>query len=488
MGIVLNQSFKNTISTYLGFGIGAINTLSLYTNFLSDEYYGLVAFLLSTATIMMPFMAFGVHNTIIKFYSAFKSKNSINSFLSLMLVLPFVFIIPAFLIGYFSYETLGDLLGKENAIVENYIWHIVILAVVMAYFEIFFAWSKVQMQTVFGNVMKEIFHRVCIMFLLVAVYLEWLTVNQFILALVAVYVLRMLVMMFYAFSIRFPRLKFEKIDRLSSILKYSGLMIIAGSVAMLILDIDKFMIGLLLPNIEQVAYYSVAIFIATVIAVPQRAMHQIMMPLTAKYLNEKDKPALEDLYKRSSMSLLVVSGFIFLLIVLNINQLYNILPEEFTGGLFVVLIISLAKLYDNSLGNNNAILFNSDYYTMVLFFGVLLAIMVIVLNAIFIPIYGIEGSAFATFLAVIIYNTIKVIFVKLKFNMQPFTINSVKLVLTLIVLSLVFYFWEFSFHPILNIIFKSGLIAVFYFLLIFKLNVSEDISSQIRKYFRLKED
>ena len=56
MGIVLTQSFKNTISTYLGFGLGAINTLFLYTNFLTDEYYGLVAFLLSAANIMMPFM------------------------------------------------------------------------------------------------------------------------------------------------------------------------------------------------------------------------------------------------------------------------------------------------------------------------------------------------------------------------------------------------------------------------------------------------
>jgi len=485
MGIVLNQSFKNTISTYLGFGIGAINTLFLYTNFLSDQYYGLVAFLLSAANIMMPFMAFGVHNAIVKFYSSFKTNNSINSFLSLTLFLPLMFIIPASLIGYFSYDAIGMFLSKENGIEENYVWYIFILAIAMAYFEIFFAWSKVQMQTVFGNVMKEIFHRVCIMFLLCAVYMNWLMVDQFILALVAVYVLRMLFMMFYAFSIRFPKLKFQKIDELSSIIKYAGLMIIAGSVAMLILDIDKFMIGIMLEDIEQVAYYSVAIFIATVIAVPQRAMHQIMMPLTAKYLNENDKPALEDLYRRSSMSLLVISGFIFLLIILNINQLYEILPEEFTGGLFVVLIVSLAKLYDNSLGNNNAILFNSDYYRMVLFFGVLLAIMAIVLNAIFIPVYGIEGSAFATFLAVIVYNTIKVYFVKRKFNMQPFTMASLKIVVTLIVLSLAFYFWEFPFHPIVNIILKTVLIGLLYFTLIYKMNVSEDISSQIKKYLNL---
>lgn len=484
MGIVLNQSFKNTISTYIGFGIGAINTLFLYTNFLTDEYYGLVAFVLSAANIMMPFMAFGVHNAIVKYYSTFKTKNSINSFLTLMLFLPFVFIIPAMIIGFLSYESIKSLLSNENNIAGNYFWHIFVLAVAMAYFEIFFAWSKVQLKTVFGNVMKEIFHRVCIMILLFLVYLKWLSAEQFILALVAIYVLRMIIMKLYAYSVRFPKLKFEIVTGFPRIIKYALLMIIAGSVAMLILDIDKFMIGLMLEDIEQVAYYSVAIFIATVIAVPQRSMHQIMMPLTAKYLNDKDMSSLEDLYKRSSISLLVISGFIFLLIILNINELYKILPEEFTGGLFVVLLVSLAKLYDNGLGNNNAILFNSDYYKMVLFFGVLLAVLAIVLNFIFIPVYGIEGSAFATFLAVVVYNTIKVVFVKQKLKVQPFSMSTLKMVIILFLITLAMYFWEFPFHPIINITLKSVVILIVYFWLIIKLNISEDISIQIKKYLK----
>ena len=484
MGIILKQSFKNTISTYLGFGIGAINTLFLYTNFLTDQYYGLIAFLFSTANIMMPFMAFGVHNAIIKYYSSFKTKNSINGFLTLMLFLPLIFIIPVVIIGYFSYETIGSFLSRENSIVENYTWYIFILAIAMAYFEIFFAWTKVQMQTVFGNIMKEVFHRVAIMILLFAVYLNWLSIDEFIIGLVGVYVLRMLIMKLYAYTVRFPKLVFQLPNNLSSIFKYALLMIIAGSVAMLILDIDKFMIGILIEDIEQVAYYSVAIFIATVIAVPQRAMHQIMMPLTAKYLNDNDLTALEDLYKRSSMTLLVVSGFIFLLIVLNINQLYLILPKEFTGGLFVVFIVSLAKLYDNSLGNNNAILFNSEYYKMVLYFGIFLAITAIVLNIIFIPRYGIEGSALATFLAIVFYNTVKILFVKRKFNMQPFSAESLKICLLLVVSVLVMYFWDFPFHPILNIALKSALIGILYFVSIYKLNVSEDVNEQIKRYLK----
>jgi O-antigen/teichoic acid export membrane protein len=254
-------------------------------------------------------------------------------------------------------------------------------------------------------------------------------------------------------------------------------------VAVLILDIDKFMISQYL-QIENVAYYSVSIFIATVVAVPHRAMHQIMMPLTAKYLNIKDVVSLRDLYQRSSLNLLIISGLIFLLVVLNINMLYRIIPESFTGGLFVVIIISLAKLYDSSLGNNNAILFNSDYYRMVLFFGVLLAILAVVLNAVFIPIYGIEGSAFATFLAILIYNTLKLYFVNKKFKMQPFSLASFKVFLLILVLSFGLYFVDFNFHPIINIILKSTLVVVVYCFIVYKSNLSEDITQQIHKYLK----
>ncbi|WP_299390805.1 oligosaccharide flippase family protein [uncultured Gelidibacter sp.] len=485
MGIVTNQSFKNTITTYLGFAIGALNTLYLYAFFISDVHYGLISFMLSTATIMMPLMAFGVHNTIVKFYSTFKTKNSLNSFLTLMLFLPLALIIPTGLIGALAYENIASLLSQKNPIIGDYVWYIYFAAIVMAYFEVFFAWAKTQMQTVFGNFLKEVFHRIGIMVLLFCVYFEWISVDTFIAGVIGVYALRMLIMMFYAFSIRLPVFRFNRIDKLSSILKYTFLIIIAGSIATVILDIDSFMLGMYIP-IEKVAYYGVAIYIATVIVVPSRSMQQILQPLTAKYLNEKNKVALEDLYVRSSQTLFIIGGLIFLLIILNINSLYETIPAQFSGGLIVVFLVSLAKLYDCLMGCNNVVLFNSDYYRVVLLFGVILTILTVVLNMIFIPKYGINGSAFATFLAVSVYNSIKIYFVKRKFNMMPFTMDTGKVVLVLIVMIGLFYFWEFPFHPLVNIALKSGLIAIVYIVVILKMEVSDDISALIRKYLKLK--
>ena len=483
MGIVVSQSFKNIISTYIGFAIGAINTLFLYTNFMSDTYFGLVGFVLSAAFVMMPLAAFGVYNTLVKFYSQFKTRTSLNSFLTLMLFLPLAVIIPISIIGYLGYDTIAGFLATENTEIKHYLWHIVIVAGALAYFEVFYAWVKVHLQTVYGNFMKEVFHRFGTMILLFALYLDFIQVDQFILGLVVVYILRMLAMMLYAFSVHLPVLTFKKINNLTSVLKYSLLIILAGLIATQLLDIDKVMLGKYL-HVSNIAYYNVAVFIATVIAVPQRAMHQILLPMSAKYLNDKNIDSLADLYKRSSLNLFIVGGLIFLLIVLNINQLYYIIADEYRAGLYVAILISISKLYDTLLGSNNAILFNSDYYRIVLVLGIAIVVLMVLLNVILIPKYGLNGAALATFIAVCLYNTAKVYFVYKGFKILPFTQKTLKTAMVLIVMVFVFYFWDFWFHPFLNIALKSIVITSVFTIVVYKLKLSDDISTMLHKVLK----
>ena len=483
MGIVASQSIKNTIITYLGFGIGAINTLFLYTNFLTDDYFGLVVFLLSTANLMMPFLMFGVNNSLIKFYSSYKTRKLQNNFLTFMLFLPLLIIIPLGFIGSLTYDTISAWLAKENHIIEDYTWLIYVLAIAFAYFEVFFSWSKIHFKSVFGNFMREVFHRVSIMILLFAVYYKKLTVEEFIYAITIVYIIRAFIIMVYALSLRFPKLNLNRSFDYVSVLKYSFLIIIAGSVSMILLDLDKFMLGKLI-KIDNIAYYSVAVFIATVIAVPARSMHQITNPLTASFLNNNNKEELTLLYKKSSINLFIIGGLIFVLIVVNINQLYFFLHEEYRQGLFIVIIISSVKLFENLLGNNNAILFNSNYYRIILVFGICIVFFAIVLNYLLIPEYGIYGAAVASFVAFIVYGILKLWYVYKKFNMQPFTIKTWYTFLMILILSFGFYYWEFFFHPILNIAIKSIIVGLLYVVLIYKFNLSEDISEIIKKLLK----
>lgn len=481
MGVVFKQSLNNTIVTYIGFGVGAINVLFLYTNFMSDEYYGLVNVVLSAAMVLMPILAFGVPNTLIKFYSSFKDDRAADSFLTLMLLLPLALIIPIAGITFFAHEAIGNFLSKENPIVKNYVWPIFLIGMAMAYFEVFYAWARVRMRSVFGNFMKEVFSRVGVTLLLLFLYLDLISVTIFIPIAVGIYLLRTFIMALYAFDIRRPRLVFGLPKNTRNIMIYSTLIIMGGSAAIVLLEIDKVMINQFI-EIENVAYYSVAGFIAMVIAVPSRSMHQITYPLTAELLNRKDKPALKELYQRSSLTLFIVSGLLFILILLNLNDLYEMLPEAYRNGFVIFVWLGLAKVYDALLGNNNSILYNSDYYRAILFMGVLLAVLTIVLNLWLIPEYGLDGAAIASFSAFFIYNTVKLLYVKAKFGILPFTHETLQVSALLIGVGGVFYFLEFPFHPILNIALKGTFISVLYVAILYRFRISEDIFAVLSKF------
>jgi O-antigen/teichoic acid export membrane protein len=298
-----------------------------------------------------------------------------------------------------------------------------------------------------------------------------------------IYLAVMLVMFYYAmkvkkivFSLKFP-------TNSKSIFTYSIFIILSGSIANMLLDIDKNMIAKYI-NIDNIAYYSVAIFIATVISVPSRAMHQITYPITAKLMTEGKHEELNDLYKKTSITLQIVGGLVFIGIVVNINQLYLLLPKSYSGGVFVVFTIGLSKYFDLILGNNNAIIFNSKYYKAVLFLGLLLAFLAISLNMIFIPIYGIDGAAFATLISITLYSLAKLLFVVFKMKLYPFSIATLVSFAISAACFFAFYFWEFSFYPIINIILKSILVALIYVFLSYKLKVSVDVNEVIAKSFK----
>ncbi|MDF4204050.1 lipopolysaccharide biosynthesis protein [Maribacter sp. SA7] len=481
MGIVLKQSLNNTIVTYFGFAIGAANTLFLYTNFMQPSNYGLIQVILSVSSVLMPILAFGVPNSLVKFYSSFNTDQSQNSFLTLMLLLPLVLILPVALLSYMANDAIGSLLSKQNDIVRDYVWHIFLVGMAMAYFEVFYAWARIRMKSMFGNFMKEIFCRIGQTVLLLLLYFKIIDIEFFINALVGFYLVRTIIMKLYAYTVRKPKLNFTLPKNWQTIVKYSALIILGGSTAIVLMEVDKVMLNNFL-ELENVAFYSVAGFIASTIAVPSRAMHQITYPLTATYLNNNDSSALAQLYQKSSLTLFIVSGILFLLILLNLNELYELLPEKYSGGFMIVFWVGLIKVYDALLGNNNSILFNSDYYRSILFFGVLLAVLAIVFNLWLIPNYGINGAAIASFSAFFIYNTLKLGYVKTKFKILPFTNETFKVLALLIVVAAIFSAYNFSFHPLINIVLKSILMIVFYVGVLYRFKISEDVYGFLSKY------
>jgi len=482
MGIVLNQSAKNIAVTYFGFGIGAVNAMFLYTSFLGKTHLGIVTFVLSTANILMPLMAFGVQSTLIRFYNRYTNEAEREHFLSFMLLMPLLLIVPICIITFFGYDILASFIIGDNPTVEPFLWLIPIIGIFMGYFEVFYAWVKVHMKSVFGNFISEVLVRALISLMLLAVHFDFISKEIFIYSLTAIYGLQTLAMFMYAVKVHRPIVQFKIPEKISEIFGYSFFIVLSGSVAVLLLDFDKAMIPAYL-DISENAVYSVAIFIATVIAVPSRAMLQIIYPITAKLMSENKMEELHELYKKSAINLQVFGGLVMLGIFLNIKQLYLIIPGNYAGGILTVFMIGLGKFYDAILGNNNAIILNTKYYRMVLFFGLLLVAMMVVLVMVFVPRFGINGAALATLISIFVYNTIKLLFVVKKMKLYPFTMNTLKSFGVIALVFLSFYFWDFPFHPLVNITLKSALIALAYVYLNYVFKISLDINGVLKKVF-----
>jgi O-antigen/teichoic acid export membrane protein len=157
------------------------------------------------------------------------------------------------------------------------------------------------------------------------------------------------------------------------------------------------------------------------------------------------------------------------------------MPLSYRGGIFVVFTIGISKYFDLILGNNNAIIFNSKYYKAVLFLGLLLAFLAITLNMILIPKMGINGAALATLISITLYSLAKLLFVVKKMSLYPFTSKTVLSFGISGFIFLAFYFWEFSFHPIINIVLKSVLLTVVYVFVNYKFKISLEINQTFDK-------
>jgi len=484
MGIVQSQSIKNTIITFLGFGIGAVNALFFYTIFLGKLHYGIVTTVLSGANIMMPLMAFGAQNTLIRFFSYYKTQKERDEFLTFMLVFPLALIIPLGLGFFIFYDPIAHGWIQKNPSLKHFFWLIPVIGLFMAYFEVFYAWAKVHMKSVTGNFISEVLVRLIVMILLIAVHFNWLAKDTFVYCVALAYLAQLIGMKLYAISVKMPVLCLVIPENIKEIIYYSLFIIVSGGVAVMLIDFDKVMIAKYL-DVSQNALYSVAIFISTVIAVPSRAMTQIVAPITARLMVEKKYNELNELYQKSAINLQVIGGFIMILIFVNIKELYHLIPKDYSGGIIVVFLISLSKFYEVLLGNNNSIIVNTNYYRIVLLFGVITVALMIVLNMILIPRYGIEGSAFATLVTAMLYNTTKLIFVIKKMNLYPFTNKTLHSLGILVVCFMVFYFWDFPFHTIINIGLKSLLLAILYAMLIYRAKLSEEINDVINKTLRV---
>ena len=482
MSIVVKQSFFNLITIGVAFIIGAVNTLYLYPTFLGSKLQGLVIALLAISNILQPFLSFGTQHAVIRFYSRYRSSKEKNAVLTLSLIIPIIvtaIVIPLF---YLYYDQIKVLLFQTENAFSQYAYVILFIAVSTSFFEIFYSWVRVKLKSVFGNFLKELYPRLLVTFLLISYTLDYLDFENFILYLIYGYYLRLLIVMVYSFIINKPKISFYFKNDFKEIFRYSFLILLSGAASSIILDIDKSMLSSIL-TVENVAYYSVAIFIAAVIEIPGRAMFQILSPIVAEVINKNNKKKLKYLLKKSSTNLVLVSSLFFLIINLNLNDFYEMLNQEgYSKGIPIVIIVSFAKLYSMSIGCVNNIISNSKYYYYIFWFSIISSVLAVVLNLYLIQDYGIIGAAYATFLVILIMNSLKLYLVNIKFKIHPYSYDTIKIIILTTFIYIIFNNLKLTFEPVISIAVKSALILILYTLAAYIFKLSDDVNIFIDKF------
>jgi O-antigen/teichoic acid export membrane protein len=284
-------------------------------------------------------------------------------------------------------------------------------------------------------------------------------------------------------SFGFPLFPDSDIARKMS--KYGLVTLLTSSAAILVNRIDVLMLGYYL-ELENIAFYTVAFFMASLIHIPARSILQIVKPLLAKAWAENNMQEIVNLYRKTALNQLIIGILLFIGVWMNINDLLLFVPEKYQGIQMVFFYIGLSKLIDVSVGVNGAIISTSNYYKFDLYINMVLILIVIVTNITFIPLYGIVGAAMATSLAILIHNTIKTIVLYLLFRIHPFQINIFKVILVSVLIYYVLNLIPFTLidSNILRVLIRSVCIGLVYSFVIIRFKLSDDINQLFKKLIR----
>ena len=461
MGLVRKQAYSSTINIVIGFIAGAINTIIVlpraFENNLDD--WGLLKLILSFALILSPIFGLGVNNIIIKEYSGEKNQDYKDSILGFALTIG---IVGSVLLMIFVYlNGLRVFVNSENAdLVEQNLLYLVLLSVSLTLGQVYSGFIVAKHKTPFIQLVNDSFLKVS--YLLISLYYLFFpfSFELFFLLYVISYVLTLFIYFFYSKSLGFKAKYSFKLLAIKELLNYGFYTVLDRGAAIIVANLDLIMIAFLLP-LSNVAIYGLAFFMATVILIPQKAIITPIYPLISAALKNNRIDELSKLYKQSSINQIIIGGVLFSLIWANINEIFDLIPSDFSDGKWVVFYIGLSRLFILSTGISNALIVFSPYYRVNLFLNLFLVVLTILTNYYLISRFGITGAAIATSITFFTYNILKTIYIQFRFKIQPFTTDTLKSLLVLFLVTLGASMITISEdHAILSILSKSIIIAL----------------------------
>ena len=495
MGIIIRQSIQNSILSYLGIVLGFISTILLFPNILTQDQYGLTRVLLSVSVICMQLSQLGMKQIIIRYFPYYKDKPDAKKrllTLGLMVSATGYVLIAALL--FFFHDTLIAFYSERSGLVADYFFYLVPLVFAILFFEVLNSFIHALKDSVTGSFVNEVLIRFLVILLLIAYFFGLMSFQSFMMIYVGIYCIQPFYLIAYLavkkeLNFSFPFQK-ETLRFYKGMSVYGAYSVLGGLAGLLIGNVDIIMLSTMV-SLESTAVYAIAFYIGSVIAVPQRSIGKIASPILADMIKAKEMDKVESLYRRTAINQFLAGSLIYVGIWANLHNLIDLLPADYAGIYWVVVIIGLANLFNMATGVNGKIIINSRHYRFDLYTNVLLVVLTILTNYLLIPVYGIVGAAMATAFSIFFYNLVKFAFVWIKFDMQPFHWNAAAVLAISVACLLISEQIPYLFNFYIDVIIRSLIILILFVSSILIFRLSDDfqrlIYESIRRLRKLKK-
>ena len=472
--------------TYAGVLIGFVSLLFIQPNLLKPEELGLTRILIAAASLIATILPLGVSSVTTKFFPYFRNEEKKHhGYFGFMLLFPLA---GAILCGVlvFSFKNLIiDQYIQQSFLFTRFFDLLLPFALIIGLNMTLNAYCASLFKTTIISFFEGIFSRVLFILLIIVYYVKWIDLTQFMNLFVAVYLLQVVSMIVYIYSIDKPSLKIDwnyvRSIGTGKIVTF-GLLLTAASFSSISLKhLDTIMLGKYM-SLDYVGVFAVSAYIALVIEIPLASLERITHPKVAQAWANKDVLSIQKIYYQSVKYLMLGGGLLLVGIIANIHDLLSLLPEAYHKGATVAIIACIGGFLNIATGVNTSILFTSDKYLYGTYLLFLLLILAVILNIILIPIYGIEGAALATALSSVIYNALKYFLILKNFKMQPYDASSIKILFVIAFAFLISHFLPALNNAVVSMIMKSAVIIAVYGGLTYLLK----IVPEFHKYIRLK--
>lgn len=463
MGKVAKQSIQTTIFSYIGVVIGYFNVLWLYPYAMDASELGTFRTIQDLGLLLVPFAQLGVGHGMTRYFPKLESNKSAFLSYSLMIAVGGFLVVSILFIGLRT-QIIG-LFAANSPEVVDFLGVVLLITLFALLNSILDSYSRSFLKVAIPTFFREVILRLLTAILVGAYLIKWISFPQVMMGLVLVYGIALAGVLIYliwlgVLNFDLSWKTFPKGFR-SSFVQFSLITFLATAASTLIMKIDSIMVSSMI-SLEANAIYTIAFSMALVIELPRRAISQVVMPVVADHFAKNKLDEINVLYKQVSNRQLYICILLFIGIWVNIDAVYFFIPnkEIYIAGKSVVFLIGLGKLFDVAFSINSEILVFSKFYRFNLILTIAMSALIILLNLIMIPYYGIEGAAGASAIVMLLFNLVKYLFLKLRLGLEPFSKETLKILGVGILTFSATTFHSINASPIIQIIFDSFFVLV----------------------------